>query len=194
MQSSQRVRLPAGSAEGFKHQARDRSVALVTVIEVETGRVVLDMEKYIEVRMPPNTPKAEKANLKARVESVDIGHALRASLQFEQSDGARTTSYSSLEVGINMHLKIPEQYQQGDDFKQVVDAYADEVLKMVGDRIKRDSRSLGLVAIIEQPEQDRFEQLDADSGGMTLDDAIEKPAPAPAPKKAAKKAKAAKKS
>ena len=152
------------------------------------------MEKYIEVRMPPNTPKAEKANLKARVESVDIGHALRASLQFEQSDGARTTSYSSLEVGINMHLKIPEQYQQGDDFKQVVDAYADEVLKMVGDRIKRDSRSLGLVAIIEQPEQDRFEQLDADSGGMTLDDAIEKPAPAPAPKKAAKKAKAAKKS
>jgi len=188
------VRLPAGSAEGFKHQARDRSVALVTVIEVETGRIVLDMEKYIEVRMPPNTPKAEKANLKARVESVDIGHALRASLQFEQSDGARTTSYSSLEVGINMHLKIPEQYQQGDDFKQVVDAYADEVLKMVGDRIKRDSRSLGLVAIIEQPEQDRFEQLDADSGGMTLDDAIEKPAPAPAPKKAAKKTKAAKKS
>jgi len=184
------VRLPAGSAEGFKHQTRGRSVVLVTVIDVETGQIVLRWEKNIEVRMTA-PPKTKPSKLTAQVESVDIGHALRASLQFEQSDGARTTSYSSLEVGINIHLKIPASHQNGDAFKEVIDAYSDETLKMVGDRIKRDSRSLGLVAIIEQPEQDRFEQMDADSGGMTLDDAVEtkKPAEKPAAKSRAKKAK-----
>lgn len=115
--------------------------------------------------------KEEKtAGLPGRVTSVDVQHALRASLQFEQADGSRTASYSSIEVLVNMHIEIPEEYQSGDGFKHVVDAYAKETLLMVDERIKKDARRLGLVSITEAPKMDEEQKpsgdlISLDTGG-----------------------------
>lgn len=169
------------------------SYFLTTITEVESGRELLKWEKFFEVDMPKNTKQKKSSELHGKVEAVDIGHALRASLQFEQSDGARTTSYSSLEIGIQMHIKIPEDYQEGEEYKKVVDAYADETLKMVDDRMKQDARRIGLVSITEQPEEDRFEDFDRESDIDSIDNIENVPLPDEKPKAKKKKGKSKKK-
>lgn len=103
---------------------------------------------------PTGLAKMSEKPLMGKVKTVDVQHALRASLQFEQSDGSRTASYSSIEVLINMHIEVPEEFQTGNKFKEIVDAYAAETLQMVDERIKKDARRLGLVSITETPKID----------------------------------------
>jgi len=91
--------------------------------------------------------KAAKAAAKlGRVTSVDIQHALRASLLLETSGGGLQSTYSSLEVGIQIHVEgIPEDA----DFKQVVADYAADVMQMVAQRVNEDARALGFRAFTE---------------------------------------------
>lgn len=115
----------------------------------------------------PNPAPSGDSPFQGRVTSVDVQHALRASLQFEQADGSRTASYSSIEVLINMHIEIPPSMQDGSKFRGVIDAYAKETLLMVDERIKKDARRLGLVAITEQPKGD--EELVSSGDLLKLD-------------------------
>lgn len=97
------------------------------------------------------TPKkrAKKEKPVGRVTAVDIQHALRASLLLETEGGGLQSSYSSLEVGIQVHIEgIPE----GADYKKVVDDYASDVMQMVAQRVNEDARALGFRAFTEGTE------------------------------------------
>jgi hypothetical protein len=111
------------------------------------------------VAMTEKKPKKQAKKEKpvtgpGRVTAIDIQHALRASLLLDTADSRGQSTYSSLEVGIQIHVEgIPE----GVDYKDVIAHYDEEVVKLVADRVNLDARSLGFRAFTDYKDEDPIE-------------------------------------
>lgn len=103
--------------------------------------------------------KKAKSDEIGHVSAVDIQHALRASLLLDTEDSRGQSTYSSLEVGIQIHVEgIPE----GVDYKEVVAKYSEDVMEQVAQRVNLDARSLGFRAFTDYDDSDAIDDLEAE--------------------------------
>jgi len=105
-------------------------------------------------KKPAEAPQPGTSKLPGHVTAIDIQHALRASLLLDTADSRGQSTYSSLEVGIQIHIEgIPE----GVDYKDVIAAYDAEAVKLVVERVNLDARVLGFRAFTDYNDDDAIE-------------------------------------
>lgn len=120
-------------------------------------------KKTDSVVLPGGTVHEMPAKEKpGRVTAVDIQHALRASLLLDTADARGQSTYSSLEVGIQIHVEgIPE----GVDYKDVIAAYDEEAVRLVADRVNLDARVLGFRAFTDYSDEDAIDEVSSEEVG-----------------------------
>jgi len=110
-------------------------------------------------KKPAEAPQPGTSKKPGHVTAIDIQHALRASLLLDTADSRGQSTYSSLEVGVQIHIEgIPE----GVDYRDVVAAYDEDVVKLVLERVNLDARAIGFRAFTDYKDEDEI-----DLGGET---------------------------